>query len=248
MNVLVIAMESERWQKPLQWIRDLGWEIILKPSCREGLKELEKNLEIDVILVDTETADDSGLKLMHNVKVNRRLHWLPFLIVGERLEADLVWRCRESGVTNIVILPTSKETFQAKLLKASEEGRPTVLVVDDEEFLRDLLRDILALERYRVETAASAEEALELLQQKRFDAIISDIMMPGKSGMELLAEAKQVRPDLPVILITGYAGQFTSQSAIGCGADGYFSKPFKNIELSYTLRAVLEKPRRIATV
>ena len=248
MKVLVIANESELWQKPLQWIRHLDWEIILRSSCREGLKELENNLEIDVILVDAETADDSGLKLMRNITVNRRLHWLPAIMVGKDIDSDMVFRYSESGVTNVVILPTSKDTFQAKLLKASKEGRPTVLIVDDEEFIQDLLHDILALERYRVETTASAEEALELLQKKPFDAVISDIMMPGKSGMELLAEVKQKMPDLPVILVTGYAGQFTPKSAIACGADGYFTKPFKNIELSYTLRAVLEKSRRTATV
>lgn len=244
MKILVIAESPENWQPLLQWIDEFGWNAVRKSSCREGMKELEKNLEIDVILLDTGIAEDGGLMMLHNLKKDRRLHWLPAIVVGDAIDSDVVFRYNDSSVTNIVILPTSKDTFQAKLLKACDEGRPTVLIVDDEEFIRDLLHDILALERYRVATAASAEEALEILKERRIDAVITDIMMPGKSGMELMAEAKQMKQDLPVILITGYAGQYTPESAIGNGADGFFAKPFKNVELSYTLRGVLERTRR----
>lgn len=244
MKVLVITEELKDWELLIRWIEEFGWDSIQKRSCREGMKELEKNLDIDVILLDTGIAEDGGLTMLHNLNRDRRLHWLPIIVVGNDIDSDRVLLYSDSGVTNIVILPTSKDTFQAKVLKASDDGRPTVLIVDDEEFIRDLLHDILALERYRVETAASAEEGLEILKAKRIDAVITDIMMPGKSGMELMKEAKQMKPDLPVILITGYAGQYTPKSAIGCGADGFFAKPFKNVELSYTLRGVLERTRR----
>lgn len=244
MNTLVIADNTESWQPLLRWIDEFGWTAILKSSCRKGMKELDRNLDIDVILLDAAIAEDGGLNMLHNLKKDRRLHWLPSIVVGSEIDSDMVCRCSDFGVTNIVILPTSKDTFQAKLLKASDDGRPTVLIVDDEQFIRELLQDILALERYRVEIAASAEEALEILREKWIDAVITDIMMPGKSGMELLREAKQRRPDLPVILITGYAGQYTPTSALGSGADGFFAKPFKNVELSYTLRTVLERAYR----
>jgi DNA-binding NtrC family response regulator len=241
MNILVIGENLEYWQPLLRWIEEFGWDAVLRPSCREGMKELERNLEIDVILLDTVVAEDTGLKLLQDLARDRRLHWLPAIVVGKDIDSEMVFRYSDSGVSNIVILPTRKDTFQAKLLKASEDGRPTVLVVDDEEFIRDLLGDILALERYRVLMAGSAEDALEILKERRVDAVITDIMMPGKSGVELMSEAKQMDPDLPVILITGHAGQCTPKSAIGSGADGFFAKPFKNVELSYTLRGVLER-------
>jgi len=244
LKTLIVAKDSEYWQKPFQWIRELGWETVTKSSYREGVKELERSVDIDVVLVDAGMPEDCGLRLLRNVKNDRRLHWLPFIIVGEQLDAGAVETYALSGARDIVILPTSRDTFEAKLIRAADNGRPTVLVVDDEQPIRELLTDILQLERYRVVAAGSAEEGLSVLDKKRIDVVVSDVMLPGKSGMELMREAKQRSPDLPVILITGCAGQFSPRTAIAQGADGYFAKPFKNIELSFTLRSVLERTRR----
>jgi len=243
-KTLIVAEDAGRWQKPLQWIRELGWEAIKKSSYREGVKELERNVEIDVVLVDAAMPDDCGMRFLRNVKNDRRLHWLPFIIAGAQLDTGAVEAFALSGARDIMILPTSRDTFEAKLVKAAQNGRPTVLVVDDEEPIRELLTDVLELERYRVVTVGSAEDGLTALGENRIDVLVTDVMLPGKSGLELMNEVKKQFPDLPVILITGFAGQFSPSKAIAQGADGYFAKPFKNIELSFTLRSALERSRR----
>jgi len=84
---------------------------------------------------------------------------------------------------------------------------------------------------------------LTALKENRFDAVVTDVMLPGKSGIELLEIIKKDNPEMPVILITGFSGQFTPRDAISLGADGFFAKPFNNIELSYKLRLILSQKR-----
>ncbi|MCK4856881.1 MAG: response regulator [candidate division Zixibacteria bacterium] len=143
------------------------------------------------------------------------------------------------GVNNIIAPPICEETLIAKAQKAIANGRRTVLVVDDEPSITKLLTDFLEAEWFTVIAAASAEEALDIMKRERIHVIVSDIILPKMWGTELLAKIKSDYPDVPVILITGFAGEYTPEKAVSAGADGYFAKPFRNTELVYTLRQVL---------
>ena len=81
-----------------------------------------------------------------------------------------------------------------------------VLVIDDEEKMCEFLELVLSQDRHKVVTATSGEQALEMIRSKSdLDVIVTDLMMPGMSGMEVLEEAKRLLPDTPVIMITGYS-------------------------------------------
>ncbi len=108
----------------------------------------------------------------------------------------------------------------------------SVLVVDDEEGVRNALKNTLLREGYVVETAESGEEALELLSDKRFNLIICDYKLPGINGVETIAQAKKSHPDFASILITGYGSDETIIDAFTRGkVDFYLSKPFELREL-----------------
>ncbi|MGH9436252.1 MAG: response regulator, partial [Terriglobia bacterium] len=87
----------------------------------------------------------------------------------------------------------------------------TILIVDDEGRQREIYRDILLDEGYAAEAAASGETALRLLEQKRFDLVITDLNLPGMTGIQLLSAIQQADPTVTVVLITGYP---SIQSAI----------------------------------
>ncbi len=101
-----------------------------------------------------------------------------------------------------------------------------ILVVDDEEVIREGLKRILDGELYTVETCSSGYSAIELLQQRRYDLIITDLKMPGMSGIEVLKGVRILQPYIPVILITGYASIDTAVEAMKNGAFDYIAKPF----------------------
>ena len=106
--------------------------------------------------------------------------------------------------------------------------RPRILVVDDEASIRDLLVKSLALaERYDVDTASDGRSALEQLRLYLYDLLIADLKMPGIDGLSVIREAKRLKSDLPVIIITGYSTETAAIEAVNLGVSGYLTKPFR---------------------
>src|SRR6187455_2965850 len=122
----------------------------------------------------------------------------------------------------------------------------TILVIDDEEIMREILETLLTREGYQVRLASTAAEGLELVRTQPFDAAIVDVMMPGMDGVTALDELKKIDDDLPVLMITAYASVENAISAMKRGAFDYISKPFKNDEVIVVLRNALAQRRLVA--
>src|SRR5688572_1301079 len=105
--------------------------------------------------------------------------------------------------------------------------RPRILVVDDESSIRDLLSKTLALAEYDVDTASDGRSALERLRLYPYDLLIADLRMPGIDGLSVIREAKRLKSDLPVIIITGYSTETAAIEAVNLGVSGYLTKPFR---------------------
>jgi DNA-binding NtrC family response regulator len=108
----------------------------------------------------------------------------------------------------------------------------SILVVDDEEIVRDSLASWLQEDGYRVDTAPDGPTALAKLAQQPYDILLVDLKMPGMDGLQVLAQAKNLQPDAPVIIMTAYATVDTAVQAMKQGAYDYLVKPFEPEELS----------------
>jgi two-component system response regulator PilR (NtrC family) len=117
----------------------------------------------------------------------------------------------------------------------------SVLVIDDEEIMRDILGTLLEREGYSVRLAGNGQEGLELARSLPFDAVIVDVMMPGLDGMQVLDELKKFDDQLPVLMITAYASMESAISAMKRGAFDYITKPFKNDEVLVVLKNAIER-------
>jgi two-component system response regulator HydG len=102
-----------------------------------------------------------------------------------------------------------------------------ILVVDDESSIVGLLTTVLSENGWEVTGACSGSDGIEKLERGRFDVILTDLMMPGESGIDLLRASKEIRPDVEVILMTGYATADTAIEAMRNGAFHYLVKPLK---------------------
>jgi putative two-component system response regulator len=121
-----------------------------------------------------------------------------------------------------------------------------ILITDDEKDIRELLKDFLESEGYECQLAANAFEALEKFKADgNFDIIMSDIRMPGKSGLELLEEIKQINQDVMVIMISAVKDIESAITAMEKGAYDYVSKPFKLNEVAFAASKALEKRRLV---
>jgi len=117
-----------------------------------------------------------------------------------------------------------------------------ILVVDDDDVIRDTLCELLSAE-YSCQTAETAEEALAKLEAQSFDVVLTDISMPGLSGMELLNRVLQLYPGTPVIMISGLSDQDQAQSLISQGAFDYLLKPFRLEVVERSVRRAIESRR-----
>ena len=120
---------------------------------------------------------------------------------------------------------------------------PNVLVVDDEPAIRSQLARLYEQSGYRVESAASAEEALKHLAQGGIDFVITDIKLPGLSGDELIATMQERYPDVPVIAVTGYLDIDTAVKVLKCGAVDFVVKPFDLTAVRDATATALERTR-----
>jgi DNA-binding NtrC family response regulator len=124
----------------------------------------------------------------------------------------------------------------------STNSKPRVLVVDDEQFVRELLQDFFDKMEFQVVAAADGDAGIAACRRERFDAALVDLKMPGKGGIEVLTIISELDPAMPVIVMTGYPTIDSSIEAIRKGAYDYIIKPFKLQELKELIdRAIKEQ-------
>jgi DNA-binding NtrC family response regulator len=114
------------------------------------------------------------------------------------------------------------------------DNKPSILVVDDELLIRDLLYDFFSSQGWDIAVAENGEKALEVLKARKVDLVLSDIKMPQMDGLTLTSKVKDSYPDLPVVLMTGYPTVDTAVSALRSKVEDYIVKPF-NINQLYRL-------------
>src|SRR4051794_1233108 len=120
-----------------------------------------------------------------------------------------------------------------------------ILIADDQEMMRDSLAGILAREGHEVVATGDGATAVGRLQGARFDLLITDLKMPKMTGIELLGEAKRLRPEMPVVLMTAFASVQTAVEAMKLGAYDYIQKPFDGDEIKHLVDRTLEHSRLI---
>jgi len=149
------------------------------------------------------------------------------------------------GTTFYVLLPKSEadispvEDHKIELLRGTER----ILLVDDEKNMIDAIQPMLENLGYKVTARTSSIDALEAFRYdpKAFDLIITDMTMPNMTGKELASELKRMRPDMPVILCTGFSDQIDEKRATKMGINAFIMKPTVKSEMAKTIRKVLDK-------
>jgi putative two-component system response regulator len=120
----------------------------------------------------------------------------------------------------------------------------SILVIDDDAVVRDVISEMLSIAGYEVVVAATAAEALELFIDDEIRLVVSDIVMPDMSGLELLEAMRLHRPSLPIVLVSGANTRDNLTEALTRGADGLVAKPFTQAELCEAVEKALERAGR----
>lgn len=120
---------------------------------------------------------------------------------------------------------------------------PSILVVDDELLIRDLLYDFFNGQGWQITVAENGEKALEILRAKKVDLVLTDLRMPEMDGMALTSRVRESYPDMPVVIMTGYPSVESAVAALRSKVADYVTKPFNINELYKTLESHLVKEK-----
>ena len=152
---------------------------------------------------------------------------------------------RETILEESVNIDFSKEAVSLKRVEVANP-KAKILCVDDENVILDSFRKILVLDGYTVETVSSGPEAINLIKSHHYDFVFTDLKMPEMDGVEVTKTVKFLRPDIDVIIITGYATVETAVDCMKLGALDYVQKPFTEDELlEFTKKSLIKRQDRI---
>jgi len=158
-------------------------------------------------------------------------------------------RKRAERAEALAVSLTLDVSREAKSLKRAEVKDPVarILCVDDEDVILDSFRKILVLDGYAVDTVTTGQEALGLIQTHHYDFVFTDLKMPSMDGIEVVKAVKHMRPDVDVVVITGFATVETAVDCMKYGATDYVQKPFTEDELlAFVKKALIRRQDRIA--
>ena len=152
------------------------------------------------------------------------------------------------GTTFNVYLPTMAKAEKSSLVEREEEsqtGHERILLVDDEEPIANLEKQVLERLGYKVTTRINSLEALEVFKARpdAFDMVISDMTMPQMTGDQLARKLIAIRPDIPILICTGFSERLNQEKAASIGVKGFLMKPIAKSELAKTVRKMLDEAK-----
>lgn len=119
--------------------------------------------------------------------------------------------------------------------------QPSILVVDDELLIRDLLYDFFSGQGWQIAVAENSERALQILHDRKIDLVLTDIKMPELDGLQLAARLKESDPNLPVVVMTGYPSVESAVTALRAKVEDYVIKPFNINQLFKLIEATIQR-------
>jgi signal transduction histidine kinase/DNA-binding response OmpR family regulator len=224
--VLVVDDDPEMQRLTRTSLEKEGFAVVTAATAQEGAAVASRRRP-DLILLDLLLPDRNGLELLASLKADPVTREIPVMVVSVTKESV---RALSLGAAECLTKPVDGRAIVSvtrRLLDGGMNGA-TVLVVDDEVDTVDFLRDTLKSEGLRVQVAHDGRQALELLERRRPDLVLLDIMLPELSGFEVL-EAIARSPGLngvPVIVLTARGDDADARRGLALGARRYMSKPF----------------------
>src|SRR5437868_5572868 len=199
------------------------------------------------ILLDLKLPDMNGLQVLRKIREDERTRRLPVVIfTSSSVEEDLI-NSYNLGANSYVRKPIDPEQFleatrQLGLYWLVMNQVAKVLIVDDHEVVRDGVKKILEEQPGEMTfgEASTGQEALKLVREQDWDVAVLDLSLGGRSGLEVLKELKQIRPKLPVLILSMHSEEMFARRAFKAGAAGYITKKSPRAELLKALTKVME--------
>lgn len=238
-RVLVVDDQIGMLETFTDILEDKGFNVV---TADDGFIAIERAKEqsFDLIFMDIKMPGINGVQTYREIKkINPKIAVI--MMTAYSVE-DLVEEAIEEGAYTVVYKPFDMD----KVIRTIEKVLDTalILVVDDRLDDRETFKDALESRGYSVTTAKDGYEAIELVKEGNFDIIFIDVKMPGVDGVKTFEEIHKIRPEIPVIMVTGYSAEELVRDAIDKGAYACIHKP---LDMDVVLKMVEEVKKRTET-
>ena len=271
-GTLLVIEDNKKNMKLVKDLLQIGrYQVFEATDAESGIK-LAREHQPDVILMDLKLPGMDGLSATRIIRADNKLKDTAIAALTAHVMQGIEEKARRAGCDEFIAKPIDTRSFLdtvAKLLQKSRKPAEfiqqkeaihvkgirakrmvndmRILVVDDEDSVRKVISQVLQDEGFAVTEAANGKQALECMQKDLYSLVITDIVMPEMTGLELLEKIKDQSPETQVIIITSHASLETAISAMRHGAYDYLFKPFKDLDLiSAAANRAIEKVRLIA--
>ncbi len=227
LRVLVVDDDPYLLDLLTETLKAIGYEACGAADARQALAMLETT-EAHLVITDIKMPDMDGVELARHIR--QRHPGLPIIFISGVFTPSILQMIDNEPILTKPFRIGQMEAMIKKTVQQSAVVTPgpakTVLVVDDDDSFRVMLAETMKLSGYAVRLAADGEDALKLLAEEEFSAVITDIKMPGMDGITLARQIRKNYPGLPVVLITAYLAGVDHKEGAAV-ADGFLMKPFR---------------------
>jgi len=252
-NILIASKEAENMKKTLKSILEKeGYTAKTLIYSKVGAQDLEPLLDEipDAIIVDTKISLKESIQLIRSA---RNLNpYVVVILVTIHSSIETITEARKglhfdyvinSFEPNTIINCINASTKRLQVVHKLESltKSPRILIVDDESMITNLFEMSLNEEGFYTEVANCGKDALEMFKRCEYDVVVTDIMMPDINGVNLVEDIKKIKPEIVVIVITGYPSVDTASEFIRLGAHDYLTKPLTPDTIINTINRVWNK-------
>lgn len=253
--ILIIDAQPDFSEVLRHTLTAYGHEVLTARTGEEGIRSAQSGRPAAVLL-DLKLPGMTGLDTL--AKLRAVFPQMPVVIVAKAVTVDEESRARELGVAQVlrkglkldILMDAVNHTLQLAGRPVSKTSAPkgtdpsTILLVDDEAEIRELVGEFLQRRGYRIKTAASGEEGLAAIRNAPPDLVLLDVYMPGMNGVEMLRQASRSHPKVGVIMLTASQDEPLLKAALDLGAFDVLSKPvdLKQLELAVMVKLQLSLP------
>ena len=246
-RILIVDDEARIRELLREALSKVGYEVVTVPTAEQSL-ELIFQEPFDLLLLDVRLSGESGISILKKVREYQKE--VPVVIYSGALTPELEKEAREAGANEVLSKDIDILRLVAqigKIVKAKdrifkspiERGERSLLVVDDEEGIRRVLKEFFNRKGYKVFEAGNGEEALRLIHKEKVSVVLLDMKMPGMDGLEALKRLLEIDPKLGVVMSTAVQDDDKVKKALELGAYSYVLKPFDFMYLELVVMSKL---------
>jgi len=241
MKILLVEEDAVNLRIMTSILEKGDYKVLAATSVTEALKILKQEKQVDLIITDGMLPGIDGFQFLELLNNDSRFNRIPAIMCTILNDQGSVNRAIRLGARGYITKPVNKDVLLSKVSEIIDNYITSILLVDEEATILAILSSILGRKGYKVLIARDATEALEILKTDEVKLVISDVVLPGMSGIELLKKVKADYPEIPVIIITGRTWESRQEDVQALGANGFIAKPFRSNEILYQVKNLIDK-------